>query len=76
MVRLLTELDFAHVERPDTSDRILLVDHRRRFTLGFGKDDVDEVLKDIIFQRIKITVHPHRSQSMTNKSRFGLSSLY
>ena len=59
MVRLLTELDFAHVERPDTSDRILLVDHRRRFTLGFGKDDVDEVLKDINFQKIKVILNLH-----------------
>ena len=36
MVGLLTELDFAHVERPDTSDRILPVDDCRGFTLGFG----------------------------------------
>jgi hypothetical protein len=44
----LGEFHFAHVKTPDARNFILLVNHSRRFPLGLGQDDVDEVLKTIV----------------------------
>ncbi len=40
----LRELDLPHVERPDSSDLVLLVDHGGGLPLGLAEDDVHKVL--------------------------------
>lgn len=41
---LFAELDFAHVERADSTDVIAGVHHRRGLTLRLRQNDIDEVL--------------------------------
>lgn len=40
----LSKLDLPHVERPDSSDLVLLVDHGGGLPLGLAEDDVHKVL--------------------------------
>lgn len=46
MVVLLSELNFAHVEVANAMNLIMFVNHGRRFALGFGQRQVNEVLKE------------------------------
>jgi hypothetical protein len=45
----LGEFHFAHVKTPNARNFVLLVNHGRRFPLGLGQDDVDEVLRRPLF---------------------------
>merc|ERR1712183_352915 len=44
MVVLLCELDLSKVESSNATDVVLFVDDGGRLSLGFGEDDIDEVL--------------------------------